>query len=349
MVVICYGTRPEIIKLAPVISALRAKGVPFQTVFTGQHPDLYRDVSALIPAPDFQPSFDGSAASLSDALARTLRWLDEVFAQAQPRLVVAQGDTTAVLAAAMAAFYRQIPFGHVEAGLRTYDLTQPFPEEAIRQQVSRITTLHWAPTQRAADNLRAEGIRAAIEITGNTIVDICQSFGFQTVYGNEVLVTLHRRENHGDTLDRLAAQLEQLAECHPELDFVFPMHPNPAVQRLKTHFRKVKVCAPLPYPELLALLSRARLVVSDSGGIQEECGAFGKKILVCRGFTERPEGVEAGFARLAGDDLLGHFDWANDAPEWSGNNPYGDGKASLRIADSIARFLTSGHFPSNQA
>lgn len=338
MVFICYGTRPEIIKLAPVIDRLRAKALPFRTVFTGQHPDLYRDVSALVPPPDFQPAFGEPAASLGDTLARTLRWLDDLFARERPRLVVAQGDTVAVLAAATAAFFRQIPFGHVEAGLRTFDLSQPFPEEAIRQQVSRVTTLHWAPTRRAADNLRQEGVRGNIEVTGNTIVDICQSFGFQAVYGNEVLVTLHRRENHGDTIERLADQLERLAERHPSLEFVFPMHPNPAVQRLRERFKKVKIVAPLPYPELLALLSRAKFVISDSGGIQEECGVFGKKILVCRSFTERPEGIEAGFARLAGDDLLSHFDWANEAPVWSGTNPYGDGKASSRIVDSIGRF-----------
>ncbi len=342
MVIVCFGTRPEIIKLAPVISALQAQGVPFCTVFTGQHPDLYRDVSALIPPPDFHAVFDAPAVSLSDSLARTLRWLDELFTREKPRLVVAQGDTSTVLATAMAAFYRQIPFGHVEAGLRTYDLSQPFPEEAIRQQVSRLATLHWAPTQRAADNLEREGILNRVEITGNTIVDICQSFDLQAEYGNQVLVTLHRRENHGEAFERLAAQLQQLAGAHPELDFVFPMHPNPAVQRLKDRLGKLRVVDPLPYPELLKVLSQARFVISDSGGIQEECGVFGKKILVCRQFTERPEGVEAGFARLVGDDLLRHFNWANDTPQWSGANPYGDGQASSRIVGSIRRFLDLG-------
>lgn len=338
MTFLTYGTRPEIIKLAPVITALQKAGIPFRTVFTGQHPDLYRDVRALVPEPDFQPGFPDKSLSLSASFARSLMWLDELLAAEMPRLVIAQGDTSTVLAAAMAAFYRRIPFGHVEAGLRTWDLDHPFPEEAIRQQVSRLATLHWAPTEQAAENLRREGITTA-EVTGNTIVDICQSFGFQPAYGNEVLITLHRRENHGAVLEHLADQLEILAGRHPELEFIFPMHPNPAVQVLRKRLEKVKVVAPLPYPELLQLLSRARLVISDSGGIQEECGAFGKKILVCRTFTERPEGVTAGFARLAGDDILSHFDWANEAPVWSGKNPYGDGHASERIAASIDRFL----------
>lgn len=339
MVFLCYGTRPEMIKLAPVVRALQQVGLPFRTVFTGQHPDLYRDVRDLLPEPDFRYDFPEKNLSLSGAFARMLGWLDELLAAQTPRLVVAQGDTSTVLASAMAAFNRRIPFGHVEAGLRTRNLDHPFPEEAIRQQVGRLATLHWAPTSLAAENLRQEGVGGRIEVTGNPIVDMCQSFGFQPVYGNEVLITLHRRENHGAALERLAGQLETLAAAHPALAFIFPMHPNPAVQTLRNRFNKVKVTAPLPYPELLALLSRVRFVISDSGGIQEECGTFGKKILVCRHSTERPEGVEAGFARLVGDDILPHFDWANDDPAWSGDNPYGDGRASERIAASIGALL----------
>ncbi len=339
MVFLCYGTRPEIIKMAPVARALDELEVPYRTVFTGQHPDLYRDVADLMPPPHFSLASAEREAGMTAVFAHILLGLEHIFISEKPGLVVAQGDTNTVLAAAMAAHNRSIPFGHIEAGLRTHDLRNPWPEEGIRQQVSRLAALHWAPTLQAVKNLSAEGITGGVELTGNTIVDSCRAFDFPHSYGSEVLVTLHRRENFGASLDTLASQLESLALQHPDLQFVFPMHPNPQVQRLRESLRAVRVIAPLPYPELLRLLSRARFVISDSGGIQEECAVFQKKILVCRSATERPEGVEAGFARLVGHDIAGHFDWANDDPHWEGENPYGDGQAGRRIAAAIKAAL----------
>ncbi len=339
MVFLCYGTRPEIIKMAPVARALGELAVPYRTVFTGQHPDLYRDVADLMPAPHFILASADREATMSAVFAYILLGLEQIFLSEKPRLVVAQGDTNTVLAAAMAAHHRCIAFGHIEAGLRTHDLRNPWPEEGVRQQVSRLATLHWAPTAQAVDNLRAEGITKGVTLTGNTIVDSCNAFNFPIFYGNEVLVTLHRRENFGAPLENLAAQIERLAAQHPDLQFIFPMHPNPQVQRLRESLRAVRVVAPMPYPELLQLLGRARFVISDSGGIQEECAVFQKKILVCRSVTERPEGVQAGFAKLVGHDVAAHFDWANDAPEWRGENPYGDGQAGRRIAAAIDAML----------
>jgi len=339
MVFLCYGTRPEIIKMAPVARALDELAVPYRTIFTGQHPDLYRDVADLMPAPHFKLEYAGREATMSAVFAHILLGLEQVFLSEKPRLVVAQGDTNTVLAAAMAAYNQGIAFGHIEAGLRTHDLRNPWPEEGIRQQVSRLTTFHWAPTTQAVDNLQMEGITQGVTLTGNTIVDSCQAFKFPISYGNEVLVTLHRRENFGAPLENLTAQIERLAAQHPDLQFIFPMHPNPQVQRLRESLRAVRVVAPMPYPELLRLLSRARFVISDSGGIQEECAVFHKKILVCRSVTERPEGVQSGFAKLVGHDVAAHFDWANDAPEWQGENPYGDGLAGRRIAAAIEAML----------
>lgn len=335
MVFLCYGTRPEIIKMAPVAAALSELTVPHRTVFTGQHPDLYRDVADLMPPPDFHLEPPPQGLPLAALFSHLLLGLERIFLAEKPRLVVAQGDTNTVLAAAMAAHFQGIPFGHIEAGLRTHDLQNPWPEEGIRQQVSRLAAFHWAPTEQAMQNLRAEGITQGVTLTGNTIVDACRAFHYPISYGTEVLVTLHRRENFGTPLQNLLAQIEALAVQHPDLQFIFPMHPNPQVQRLRESLRAVQVVAPMPYSELLRLLSRARFVVSDSGGIQEECAVFQKKILVCRKITERPEGVEAGFARLVGHDVAAHFDWANQSPVWQGQNPYGDGQAGRRIAEAI--------------
>lgn len=335
MVFLCYGTRPEIIKMAPVAAALSELAVSYRTVFTGQHPDLYRDVAGLMPPPDFHLEPPPPGLPLAALFSHLLLRLERIFLTEKPRLVVAQGDTNTVLAAAMAAHFQGIRFGHIEAGLRTHDLQNPWPEEGIRQQVSRLAAFHWAPTEQAVQNLRAEGITQGVALTGNTIVDSCRAFHYPISYGNEVLVTLHRRENFGAPLENLIAQIEALAAQYPDLQFVFPMHPNPQVQRLRESLRAVQAVAPMPYPELLQLLSRARFVISDSGGIQEECAVFQKKILVCRKVTERPEGVEAGFARLVGHDVMAHFDWANQDPVWRGENPYGDGQAGRRIATAI--------------
>lgn len=337
-VLVCYGTRPEIIKLAPVIHELDKRHIPFKTVFTGQHKDLYRDVAELIPPADFSLKIRGNNRSLCQISEQIFSTLPEVFNKAKPSICLVHGDTATAAIGALAASYCGIPVGHVEAGLRTYDISKPFPEEINRQIIARLASFNWAPTLKSVENLRSENV-SHVACTGNTIVDMCYEYPFKSIYGNEVLVTLHRRENFGGTLRRICMGIEQLAIMNPSLRFLFPMHPNPNVQAMKPFLAHVSLIDPLPYPELLELLARCRCVITDSGGIQEECAFYKKKVLVCRQTTERPEGVEAGFVRLVGDDVTNNFAWAADDPVWEGDNPYGDGKARIRIVNDIEGFL----------
>ena len=338
MILVCFGTRPEIIKLSPLIRELADRGFPHKLVFTGQHKELYDDVRSLIPDPDYQLKIMKHNQTPNYVLASILTKMDDIISKEKPDLIIVQGDTTTVLAAALSAFNNKVAIGHVEAGLRTYDLGSPFPEEANRQLVSRIATLNWAPTNIAAKSLRKEGVNNII-LTGNTVIDACLNFEKDIKYGHQVLVTLHRRENFGEKMKGMFEQIEQLAQEHSHLEFVFPMHPNPKVQQYRNIFEKVMVLDPLNYQQMIDLLSRVRFVISDSGGIQEESAAFKKKILVCRNTTERPEGVQAGFAKLVDDRIIENFDWANDQPVWEGVNPYGNGDASKKIVDSINRYF----------
>ena len=337
-VLVCFGTRPEVIKLAPVIEALTASKLTFASVFTGQHDDLFEDVASLIPSPDVRCDIMEAGQSPSDVMSRIVAEMPAHYNKFQPGIVIVQGDTTTAAAVALSAFYHGLPVGHVEAGLRTHDLAAPFPEELNRQLISRVARLNWVPTSTAKKNLEAEGCDGIL-VTGNTVVDACLGRNLQVKYGNKVLVTLHRRESFGQKMASLFRQVEQFAQENPQLEFIFPIHPNPEVMKHRNLLEAVNVVDPLSYDDLLKLLSEVRFVISDSGGIQEECGAFRKKVLVCRENTERPEGVEAGFARTVGSDIGSGFDWANDSPEWIGDNPYGDGKASGRIVSSIVEFL----------
>ena len=252
----------------------------------------------------------------------------------KPDLLIVQGDTTTVAVCALIAYYEQIPIGHVEAGLRTFNLNSPFPEEGNRQIVSRISNFNWAPTKLAADQLKKENVQN-IFITGNTVIDACNNYNYKIKYEDEVLITLHRRENFGENLKKIFTQINNLAKKYPKLNFIFPMHPNPNVQKLKYLLDNVNVIEPLSYKDLIELLSRVKFVISDSGGIQEECAAFKKKILVCRDTTERPEGIDAGFAKIVGTDVMNNFNWAYNDYKWDGTNPYGNGNASQKIVDSI--------------
>jgi len=333
-ILICFGTRPEVIKLAPVVDELMSRGISFRTLFTGQHDDLFEDVADLIPEPDIYLGVMERGQTPGDVFGRVTTLVVPILRREQPSLVIVQGDTSTAAAVALTAFYEEISVGHVEAGLRTYDLKAPWPEEANRQLISRVSHINWAPTETAARNLSNEGFSNVV-VTGNTVIDSCSRFDFPISYGNKVLVTLHRRENFGNRMETMFRQLDELAVEQSDLYLIFPMHPNPEVQRYKDLLRNVNVVQPLQYRPLLELLSEVRFVISDSGGIQEECAAFRKKVLVCRDKTERPEGVEAGLAKVVGTDITGNFAWANDSPEWTGENPYGDGKAAERIVTSI--------------
>ena len=333
-ILITYGTRPEIIKLNPVLLELDKRGLSFKTVFTGQHQELYDDVKDLLPKPDYHLSIMQENQTLTNIMSAISSRFGEILIDEAPDLLIVQGDTSTVAISALIAFYERIPVGHVEAGLRTYDLSSPFPEEGNRQIVSRLAKYNWAPTKLAAKQLKEEKVHNII-VTGNTIVDACNNFNYPIAYENKVLITLHRRENFGIKMEKIFNEIELLALKHAELEFIFPMHPNPNVQKLKPILIHVNVIDTLGYSKMMKLLASVKFVISDSGGIQEECATFNKKVLVCRNTTERSEGIDAGFAKLVDTDIINNFQWANDNPEWKGKNPFGDGKASKYIVDSI--------------
>ena len=273
---LAYGTRPEIIKLSPVIRELENRNISYKTVFTGQHRELYEDVKDLVPPPDFSLNIMKENQSLSDIVSRTSSEFSKLLTSETPDLLIVQGDTSTVVVCSLIAFYQKIPVGHVEAGLRTYDLSSPYPEEGNRQIVSRIAAYNWAPTKLAKKQLNEEKVQNII-LTGNTIVDACTNFNYSISYNNQILITLHRRENFGEKMEKIFKEIEILAIKHPELEFIFPIHPNPNVQNLKPILKHVNVINPLNYSEMMKLLSNVKFVISDSGGIQEECASFKKK------------------------------------------------------------------------
>jgi len=335
---IFYGTRPEVIKISPLIKLLIEKKIKFKTVFTGQHTNLFDDVSHLVPIPDYNFEIGKEKKTLSQKLLLIIEKSNNLLEKTNPKLIIIQGDTLSALGASIAGFYNQIPIGHIEAGLRTFNQKYPFPEEVNRQVISRFSDFNWAPTTFAKKNLEKEGLKN-IKVTGNTVIDIASKFNFPISYENKILITIHRRENFGKSIIKLFNNLDELAKKHKELSFIFPIHPNPEVIKHKKLFKHVKIVNSFKYEDLLKLLSKVRFVISDSGGIQEECAVFRKKILICRKETERNEGVECGLAKLVGNKIIENFSWANDNPKWNGTNPYGDGKASERILYDIEQHL----------
>lgn len=344
------GTRPEAIKIAPVVRRLRADPDRFDTMFcvTGQHREMLDQVISLFGLrPDVDLDLMRPNQSLSELASRVLVSFDALLARDRPDWVLVQGDTTTALGAALAAFHRRVRIGHVEAGLRTGDLESPFPEEMNRRVVDVFATALFAPTRRAVKELEREGRpHLAIHLTGNTVVDALQEIGAQegpVETDDMVLVTAHRRESFGAALDRIVDAIARLAGLFPEVRFVHIEHPNPNVRdvvRRNASLPNVQVIPPTDYRSLVRLLRRCRLVLTDSGGIQEEAPTFGKPVLVMREKTERPEGVEAGVARLVGTDgevIVREVSRILRDPETlrsmsRSTNPYGDGHASDRIA-----------------
>ncbi|UJR63071.1 non-hydrolyzing UDP-N-acetylglucosamine 2-epimerase [Dickeya zeae] len=363
-ILVALGTRPEVIKLAPVIIALRGRA-EVRICTSGQHREmLTQTLGAFELVPDIQLDTMSPGRSLNILASRQLSGFDAVFEQEQPDWVVVQGDTTTAFCAGFAAFHRNIRIVHVEAGLRTGDLTSPFPEEANRSLLARIATLHCAPTHAAARALQLENIVAdSILVTGNTVVDAIYQARESWLDGKPetlsselekwisgspfVLLTCHRRENFGVVLENICHMIARLCERYPDLRWIFPVHLNPAVsgpvRRILGGVSNLLLIDPVDYHTSLYLIAKSRLVVSDSGGIQEEAPTFGTPVVVMREHTERMEGVVAGFATLAGqspeciekavDYWLSHpqeIDRLKELP-----NPYGDGKASGRIADAL--------------
>ncbi len=357
------GTRPEAIKMAPVISALRAHpaGFAVTVAVTAQHRDMLDQILANFNIrPDIDLDMMTHDQSLPELTARLMPALDRVLATTEPHFVLAQGDTTTVLVTALACFYRKMRFGHVEAGLRTHDMASPFPEEMNRTLVGRLATRHYAPTQSAAANLRREGVAAgSIIVTGNTIIDalyhmaaLMPALPFAIPPDRRlVLVTAHRRENFGAPFEKILDAIAGLVRGHCDIEIVYPVHPNPNVRepayRLLGHLDRVQLIEPLDYAGFVAAMVRSHLIITDSGGVQEEAPALAKPVLVLRQQTERPEAVEAGVVRIVGvetADILREAgrlltDPAAYAEMAKGVSPYGDGNASARIAASLARDL----------
>ena len=364
VVMTVLGTRPEAIKMAPVIRALRDTGeIDVKVIATAQHRDMLDSVLDVFDiAPDVDLDIMRPGQSLDRLTARLLEQLHPVFAEQRIDAVLAQGDTTTTLAAAMASFYHRVPFGHIEAGLRTGDMQSPFPEEMNRVFVSRVAQWHYAPTESARDNLLAEGIaEEAIEITGNTVIDALHQVAGQvdgerlpvSPNARMVLVTMHRRENFGTPLANICQGLKELLAQVPDIELLFPVHPNPnvaeVVLRMMSGDPRVHLVKPLNYVDFVAAMKRSHLVITDSGGVQEEAPALGKPVLVLRNETERPEAVDMGVARLVGTDGEAIVDAARELLEnpfaycsmARGVSPYGDGQASRRIVGSLQRYFSA--------
>lgn len=357
-VLLVSGTRPEIIKLAPVYHALRAgPWARVQWLHTGQHDEMARQILACFDVePDITLTRTGS--SLLEFSTGCRQQLDAVMTAQDWSLVIVQGDTESAFQGALAAFYHRVPLAHVEAGLRTYNLARPFPEEGLRQMISRLARFHFAPTRRAQAALRAEGIADAfIELTGNTVIDAqqwtCAHRGvIRTVTGRgHLLVTVHRRENWGNDLAEICHAIADIARHQPQLRVLFPVHLNPVVHgpvnEILGGIANVTLTAPLDYTGMQQALADAWLVLTDSGGLQEEAPTFGVPVLVLRDETERPEAIDAGCALLVGAtrtaivrevDRLTRDTQAYDRMAQAGN-PFGDGTAARRITDALERSL----------
>jgi UDP-N-acetylglucosamine 2-epimerase (non-hydrolysing) len=372
------GTRPEAIKMAPVVAALKQHGgLRCRVVGTGQHREMFHQVAGElgftvdVDLDTMQPN-----QTLAGLTARLMQKIDGWLEGGHPELALVQGDTTTVFVAALACFYRGIPIGHVEAGLRTGSILSPFPEELNRRLASRIVSLHFAPTRSAQAALLREGVAEdAIEVTGNTVVDaLFMELSRQAEPGSRasieaslsvaigpdwatrpfVLITGHRRESFGEGFEQICRAIRTLALRYPDYRFVYPVHLNPNVQRpvnrLLNDIANISLIPPQGYRNFVALMNRCKLILTDSGGVQEEAPSLGKPVLVMRETTERPEGVEAGTALLVGaaetsivqntirllDDSLAYDAMANAV------NPYGDGHAAERIVARIGRFLGLG-------
>ena len=367
-IIVILGTRPEAIKLAPVILELRRN--PDYCVFvcnTEQQKELSNQTLGFFNIRvDFNLDVMRPNQTLAGVQSRILSALSDVYANNHFDATIVQGDTMTVFCGALVSFYNRVPVFHVEAGLRSYDLFEPFPEEAMRQMTARITDLHFAPTTLAYDSLVRENIsKDKITLTGNTVIDALYCLSDDTLTSATaalskrgvvlidklVLITAHRRENHGERIDRILSAIKTLTEKYPDHQFVLPVHPNPNVHdkvyAALGDIQNVVLTEPLDYPELVCIMKNAKLVLTDSGGIQEEAPTFGAPVLVMRYETERTEGITAGYAKLVGadiDKILSECDavLSKDKSQTrldGSKNPYGDGHAAEKIVKPISEYL----------
>jgi UDP-N-acetylglucosamine 2-epimerase (non-hydrolysing) len=375
-VAVFMGTRPEGIKMAPVVKAIEATdGLEPIVVSTGQHKEMLQQVVDLFEINvDHDLEVMQPNQTLPSLTARLITRIDKLLDETQPDMALVQGDTTTVFTAALCCFYRGIPVGHVEAGLRTGDMRSPFPEEANRKLACPLVSLHFPPTENSKNNLTREHIdESIIQVTGNTVIDalyleidrqkteenqsplkakLIEVIGEDFTQKPYVLVTGHRRENFGGGFDEICTALSTLAKAHPEYLFIYPVHLNPKVQKpvydTLGQFDNIKLIPPQPYSEFVMLINNSRIVLTDSGGVQEEAPSLGKPVLVMRDTTERPEGVGAGTVKLVGavgENIISSVnELINDEARYDAmaqaKNPYGDGKAATRIAKAVLDYLS---------
>lgn len=360
---ITLGTRPEAIKLAPVIQQFRClPEFQARVILTGQHQEMVDQVMQLFELKaDQDLKIMQPKQTLTEITCRSLQGLESLFGQIAPELVIVQGDTTTAFAATLAAFYQKIPIAHVEAGLRTNNLFNPYPEEANRRLISQLTQLHFAPTKLAVENLRRSGVTGEIHLTGNTVIDalltvakrqpICSVSGLDWENYRVLLATVHRRENWGEPLQNIIRGFELLLAKFPDTVLLLPLHRNPTVREpiqaaLGQHPRAF-LTEPLDYAQLVGAIQRCYLLLTDSGGLQEEAPSLGKPVLVLRETTERPEAIAAGTAKLVGttstEIVAAASELLSDADAYqqmaNAINPFGDGKAAQRIAQIVKNYL----------
>lgn len=366
-VCITLGTRPEAIKLAPVIQKFKESEI-FDThvILTGQHREMVEQVMQLFTlVEEHDLAIMKPQQTLTDITCRSLQGLETLLQELKPDIVLVQGDTTTAFAAALAAFYQKIPVGHVEAGLRTDDLYNPYPEEVNRRLISQLAQLHFAPTSLAVENLEKSGVLGKIHQTGNTVIDAllsmakrqpdCEIPGLNWEKYRTILATVHRRENWGEPLQDIAEGFLQIVEQFPDTALLLPLHRNPTVRDPLTailgNHPRIFLTEPLDYTELVGAIQRCHLILTDSGGLQEEAPSLGKPVLVLRETTERPEAITAGTAKLVGTnphiirenaaDLLSNLE-AYEGMAMA-INPFGDGQASERILRIVENYFTVDH------
>ena len=327
-ILICFGTRPEWLKIKPLIKILDQS--QYKLLFTGQHPDLLKNTNV-----DYKIIMSQSNNRLDQIISDCILQ----FPTGDFNSVLVQGNTGSAFGCALAAYNRKLKIYYLEAGLRSYDLDHPYPEEAYRQMIARISDVNLCPTELSKKNLISENMNGQCFVVGNTVLDNLLPYKEKCEYTNKILITLHRRENHYQ-MDKWFTEINNLASSYPNLEFILPLHPNPNVQKHKHLLTNINVIEPLPHSELLEILIKCRLVISDSGGLQEEGSFFNKKVIVCRETTERPEAIHTGHLHICSSPLLLKElfkDLLNDY-QIKNSCPYGDGKSSIKIKHVYEKF-----------
>lgn len=365
-VISIFGTRPEAIKMAPLVKQLeKEEQIDSKVVVTAQHREMLDQVLELFDIkPDFDLNIMKQGQTLTGVTVRVLQGLEEIIKSEKPDIILVHGDTSTTFSASLAAFYQQVPVGHVEAGLRTYNKYSPYPEELNRRLTGAIADLHFAPTNRSKENLLKENIKEeSIFVTGNTVIDallqtVEKNYPLEKIlpqvnWNNKViLLTAHRRENLGQPLKNIFTAAKKIVDQYHDVELVFPVHKNPKVsqtaQEILGDTKRISLIEPLDYLPFVTLMNRSYMVMTDSGGLQEEAPSLGKPVLVLRDTTERPEAVEAGTVKMVGTNQDKIMETASTLIENQNEytkmakaaNPYGDGKASERIVEAIKKYLS---------